>query len=235
MKGAHAWRSLLFVHWEVPVAALRPLIPPSLAIDTHEGKAYVGLVPFTMPMVKPFVPFPTPLAFSFHETNVRTYVRPAAGGGAPGVWFFSLDAASSLAVRAARWLFHLPYFRADMQLEQDDGVHVHYRSQRRWPPPTPATCDVRCKPGIPLGPAAPGTLAHFLVERYFLYSLSPRGALYQAQVHHEPYPLRAAELVSLDETLVAAAGIRRPDQIDAPILYCDGVDVTVSGPSRSPA
>lgn len=226
MRGAQHWRSLLFVHWRVPVAEVRPLIPTGLELDTYEGDAFVGLVLFTMPMVKPFVPFPG--AFAFHETNVRTYVRR---NGRPGVWFFSLDAASSLAVRAARFVFHLPYFRADMELVQR-GDEISYHSERRWPPPTPATCRVRCRIGENIGVAAAGTLEHFLVERYTLYSASPKGAILRGEVEHVPYPLRRAEVLELDESLLAAAGIRRPDEVVSPVLFSDGVDVEVRGPYR---
>jgi uncharacterized protein YqjF (DUF2071 family) len=253
MTGAHAWRSLLFVHWEIAAQDLRPLVAPGLDIDTFEGKAYVGLVPFTMPMVKPLARFPG--SFAFHETNVRTYVRR---NGTAGVWFFSLDAASSIAVRAARWLFHLPYFRASMTLaiqplphssqplphssqplphssqplpHSIDGADVRYHSERRWPQPTPARCDIHCRAGAPLGTAAAGTLAHFLVERYALFAATPAGKLVRADVHHAPYPLRGADIVSLDETLIAAAGVRRPDQFIETVLYSDGVDVTVTGPT----
>jgi uncharacterized protein YqjF (DUF2071 family) len=105
--GKQTWRDLLFVHWEVPVRVLRALVPPALAIDELEGRAYVGLVPFTMHDVR-FGPLPIP---DFLETNLRTYVHAE---GVPGVWFFSLDAQSALAVWGGRALFRLPYFRADM-------------------------------------------------------------------------------------------------------------------------
>jgi uncharacterized protein len=238
VTGAHAWRSLLFVHWEIPADELRPLIPPELTLDTFDGKAYVGLVPFTMPMVKPIAALPVSLAF--HETNVRTYVRH---GDRSGVWFLSLDAASTLAVWGARILFHLPYFRSDMTLDVDDdgdggggggggGGEVSYRSERRRPKATPAACALRCRRGALLGPAAPGTLAHFFVERYSLYSRTPRGQLTRGDVHHRPYQLRAAEIVTLEESLLAAAGLRRPAEVSGPVLFCDGVDVEVTGPHR---
>lgn len=226
MPGAQHWRSLLFVHWRIPLAELRPLVPTDLELDTYEGNAFVGLVLFTMPMVKPFVPFPG--GFAFHETNVRTYVRR---NGHPGVWFFSLEAASSLAVRAARFVFHLPYFRADMELIQRDH-EISYHSERRWPPPTPATCRVRCRVGDAIGTAAAGTLEHFLVERYTLYSASPKGAILRGEVEHLPYSLRRAEVLELDENLLAAAGMVRRDEIISPVLFSDGVDVKVRGPYR---
>src|SRR5262249_49930986 len=127
--GAQRWRALTFVHWEVSVDALRPLVPEPLAIDTFDGKAYVGLVPFTMTGVRPLRYLPAlPGLSAFHETNVRTYVH--LGGRDPGVWFFSLDAANTPAVWAARRFYHLPYWRSDMGLRRD-GSEVAYRSTRR--------------------------------------------------------------------------------------------------------
>ncbi len=130
--GRQSWRDLLFVHWEVPVEALRRLVPPSLSIDTLDGRAYVGLVPFTMRDVT----F-GPLRFAdFLETNLRTYVHT---GGVPGVWFFSLDAESALAVRGGRTLYRLPYHRARMECAL--GPTVQYRSRRRGPAAARASTD----------------------------------------------------------------------------------------------
>src|SRR5215213_4847795 len=106
------WHHLLFLHWEVPAAALQALLPPRLTLDTYEGKAYVGLVPFTLTGVRPILTPPLPWISSFHEINVRTYVH--LDGRDPGVWFFSLDASSMIAVAAARAAYHLSYFEADM-------------------------------------------------------------------------------------------------------------------------
>ncbi len=100
------WLHLLFLHWTAPAAALQRLLPAGLEVDVHEGRAYVSLVPFTIRGVRP------PL--SFHEVNLRTYVRCA--GGPPGVWFFSLDAASRLAVLGARAWYRLPYHHARMRM-----------------------------------------------------------------------------------------------------------------------
>jgi hypothetical protein len=137
------WRDLLFVHWPFEPQAVRPLIPPHLELDLVDGKAYVGLVLFTMTGVRP-VGLPAVAGISsFHETNVRTYVRVADCD--PGVWFFSLDAASAIAVRLARWLFYLPYHYARMFLEHEVTSEAHLRSFTRGrgigqvpcPPPTP--------------------------------------------------------------------------------------------------
>lgn len=100
------WAYLLFLHWPVPVSLLRPLVPSRLTIDTFGGQAYVGLVLFTMTGVRPVLLPAAPCLSNFHETNVRTYVH--LDGKDPGVWFFSLDAANSVAVKLAQWLFKLP-------------------------------------------------------------------------------------------------------------------------------
>jgi uncharacterized protein YqjF (DUF2071 family) len=213
------WAELLFLHWAVPETMLRPLIPPGLEIDTFEGNAYIGLVPFTMTGVRPklFPPFP-PLS-NFHETNVRTYVH--FRGRDPGVWFFSLDAANSLAVRIARAWYKLPYHFAKMQMTYVADLSrpiqwIDYATERLWPAPTPAHCQVRYAPLGPVAPAQVGTLEHFLAERYILYTCS-QGKLFSGQVHHAPYPLQTAQFARLEETLLAAAGIQRPDE--APLAH----------------
>jgi uncharacterized protein YqjF (DUF2071 family) len=143
---------------------------------------------------------------SFHEVNVRTYVHQ--DGREPGVWFLSLDASSPLAVLIARTTYHLPYRFARMSLTRGPQGEVRYSSERRWPGPTPAACALRYWPSGPAAPAAKGSLEHFLAERYVLYA-ERRGHLLRGRVHHPPYPLQAAEFADLDESLLAAAGVRR--------------------------
>jgi uncharacterized protein YqjF (DUF2071 family) len=225
------WRELLFLHWEIRPDRLRPLVPPQLELDLFEGRAYVGLVPFTMTGVRPVGVPPIPGLSSFHETNVRTYVHHA--GRDPGVWFFSLDAANLLAVHLARGWFHLPYFHARMFLEReiaarrDDALTIVYAGVRCRPGPLPASYSIRVTIANGVHPAEPGTLEHFLVERYILYTLS-RYRLYQGHVHHCPYPLRPARILSIEETLLAAAGLVRPQSL--PLAhYASGVNVEVFG------
>ena len=217
------WAELLFLHWEVPAEALAARLPPGLTLDTFEGKAYVGLVPFTMTGVRPVWAPPVALLSNFHETNVRTYVHVA--GRDPGVWFFSLDAANSIAVRIARALWKLPYHRARMSLRRD-GDAVDYASERLWPGPVPAAISVRYTPRGPVTPAVPGTLEHFLAERYILYAYA-RGRLFRGRVHHAPYPLQRADVPALDETLVAAAGIEIPTNVPPLAHYAREVRVHV--------
>lgn len=221
------WHHLLFLHWIVSIEQLRPLVPPDLELDTFDKNAYVGLIPFTMTGVRPpFAPPLGPLSRS-HEVNVRTYVH--FRGADPGVWFFSLDAANPLAVVGARALFKLPYFLARMHLREQAGA-IDYFSERQLAGPRPAVCRVRYRSLDAPSPAVPGTLAHFLVERYALYARSG-GRLYRGRIHHLPYPLQSAEVPSLDESLIAAAGIRHPSA--EPLMhYARHVHVEVFGLQR---
>lgn len=230
------WRHLLFAHWPVDVAAMRALVPAELEIDTFEGRAWVGLVPFTMEDVSPrFVPrFPGGVrgVTDFHECNVRTYVHPRgmkddpAANGSAGVWFFSLDAASRIAVWGARRFFGLPYFNARMHLQRDGDV-IDYRVERAGvtePPEHAPSLHCRWRALEALPPSQPGEIAHFLTERSSLYAMK-RGHLHRGRIAHKPWPLRRAELLSLDDSLIAAAGIGI-DQSQPPLLHhTDALDV----------
>ena len=224
------WHHLAFLHWEVPRAELQALIPPELTVDVFEGKAYVGLVPFTLTGVRPILLPPLPGVSSFHEINVRTYVHRE--GRAPGVWFFSLDANSRVAVEAARAAYKLPYFHSeiDFAASREPMPEVDFTSRRDdGRGPSPAHAQIRYAPVEgPVTASKPGTLEHFLVERYILYSTDDSHTLHRARVHHPPYPLQKAEVRALDETLIWAAGIRRPDSV--PIRhYAREVNVKVYG------
>lgn len=255
------WRHLLFAHWPVPVAAVRALVPTELEIDTFDGCAWVGLVPFTMEDVSPrFLPrFPWRGVMDFHECNVRTYVYPRGRSDDPslhGVWFFSLDAASRLAVWGARRFFGLPYFNARMHLRRDDEVIDYFVERTESDPRSVARrrsseliaaareragvrepsgrapslhCRWRALEALP--PSQPGELAHFLTERFCLYAMKG-GHLHRGRITHAPWPLRRAELLSLEDSLVAAAGID-VDQSREPLLhYADVLDVRVWWPER---
>jgi uncharacterized protein YqjF (DUF2071 family) len=224
--GHQEWRRLLFLHWSVPAEALRPLVPRCLSLDTYGGTAYVGLVPF---FVQAASPLRAARAFGleFLETNVRTYVH--VGGRDPGVYFFSLDAASLLAVLGARVAFGLPYFHARMQERRAIG-EVEY-SMRRFSGTQPAMY-VRYQTGVSIGSAQPGTLEHFLIERYLLHV--QRGpTLWTVQVHHRPYPLQQARLVEARDQLVGAAGITVPNELPL-VHYATGVDVEIIAPRILP-
>ncbi len=230
--GYQSWRKLLFVHWRVPAADIAKLLPQELTVDTFDGDAWVGLVPFTMHGIRPRWAPAIPGISNFHETNVRTYVH--CNGAKPGVWFFSLDATQSLAVRIARWKWHLPYFRSSLGLSRE-GDLVRYQGTRHWPEPSNASYTLDAKvdsalaslPGeIEDGLAVPGSLTHFLAERYYLYSQAKNGSIYRGQVSHAPYQLQEAQLEHLCESLLATAGIEATNA-PANVLYSEGVDTKI--------
>ncbi len=197
------WTDLLFAHWPVAPDVLRPLLPSSLTVDTFEGEAWVGVVPFHMSNVRPRGLPPIPWVSSFHELNVRTYVRI---GRRAGVWFFSLDASNPLAVRAARAAVHLPYYDAMMHMSGAADGTVVYHSERTHRGATAAAFDATYRPEGPVFHAPPGTLEHFLVERYELFVASRRG-LRHVKIAHPPWPLQRASARIERNTMTAAAGI----------------------------
>jgi len=214
------WGKLLFLHWPVPEDVIRPLIPGRLQLDTFEGRTWVGLIPFTMWDIRP-VFFPAlPLMSGSHELNVRTYVHL---DGVPGVWFLSLDAGNPLFVWGARMTFHLPYFHACMRLEQRADA-IHFRSQRRDLSAPGAQFEAAWSPGEALPPAQPGSLEFFLIERYCLYA-ERRGHLYRARIHHHPWALRRATLLSLSSTMIESHGLPTPS--GAPLLHAQAEPLRV--------
>jgi uncharacterized protein len=186
---AQSWHDLLFAHWPVDAAKLRALIPEKLAIDTFEGQAWLAVVPFRMSGVRLRWTPAAPWLSAFPELNVRTYVTR---DGKPGVWFFSLDAGNSLAVAIARDWFHLPYFRARMRCSERDGW-IEYTSERTHSRAPTAVLKGRYRPVSPSNISRPGSLEHFLTERYCLYSVDGRGRIIRGEIHHPPWPLQRAE------------------------------------------
>ncbi len=182
------WCDLLFAHWPVPSSLVKPLIPAELQVDEYEGTSWIGIVPFRMENVafRPLPPIPGLSAFP--ELNVRLYVTHR---GRPGVWFLSLDAGNMVAVWAARRFFHLPYFRAEMQLQRE-GESVAYRSRRLGGSTLPRF-EARYTPIGPMYEATVGSLEHWLTERYCLYTMDDRGGLHRGEIHHQPWPLQPAE------------------------------------------
>lgn len=217
--GYQTWRDLLFLHWPVSTAKVQKLLPPSLTVDTFDGTAYIGIVPFAMENVKPWW-LPKAFAFNFLETNLRTYVHH---NGRPGVYFFSLEAASWLAVQAARWGWQLPYYYAGMRMDRkDDDIEYELLRHGRHKAYFRAHYTI----GDKLGPSQPGTLEHFLLERYLLFTQKGRKLLC-GQVHHKPYPAFLAHPREVQEELVAAAGL--PATQGPPTLahFSPGVDVDI--------
>lgn len=217
--GYHCWSDLLFIHWRLPAEEVAPLIPPQLTLDTWQGDAWVGLVPFQMSGVRPWW---WPRGAAFLETNVRTYVH--FRGRDPGVWFFSLEANHRLAVRVARACWHLNYHAAQMSFTRE-GHLLSYASRRRAASHSTSHIVARVRPATPARQAESETLEHFLVERYLLYSVGA-GRLWRGQVHHRPYCLQSAEIVDLEESLLAASGIH-VTQAPCHLLYSRRVEVEV--------
>jgi uncharacterized protein YqjF (DUF2071 family) len=201
------WCDLAFLHWPVSASTLRSLVPASLEVDTYDGFAWVGVVPFRMEGVRLRGAPPLPTTHAFPEINVRTYVRAA---GRAGVWFFSLDAASRLAVRGARFLYNLPYFDAEIVVATE-GDLVSYDSRRVHQGAPDARFAATYQPAGEVYEAAPGTLDHFLVERYCLFMFDDRRGLGLLDIDHQPWPLQRAGTKIAVNTMAAAAGVRLPE------------------------
>jgi uncharacterized protein YqjF (DUF2071 family) len=219
------WRHLGFLHWPLPPEAIARRLPPGLDVDTFGGVAYLGIVPFTIPLTHAAFVAGLPLAPAFHEINLRTYVHRA--GRDPGVWFFSLDAASLLAVAGARVAYRLPYFRAWIGMAERRG-EITYDARRRSSA-VDARFRCRYRPTGPAAPATPGTLEFFLAERYLLYAATARG-LRTARVFHRPYLLQTAEVADLDQTLTSAAGLSIDPHAPPLAHYAREVDVAIFRP-----
>ena len=207
------WTNLAFLHWPVDPAIVRPLVPAQLSLDTFDGQAWVGVVPFRMEDTRVRFTPAVPGLSEFPELNVRTYVRV---GDRAGVWFFSLDAGNPVAVRGARWLYNLPYFDAEMSIEAR-GEGVAYRSERVHRDAPPARFRAVYEPVGPVYMATPGTLDHFLVERYCLFNVDRNGDAGFMDIHHHPWPLQPATASIELNTMTLAAGIPLPDA--APLVH----------------
>jgi uncharacterized protein YqjF (DUF2071 family) len=220
-----SWNKLLFMHRRVPVEALLDIIPERLEIDTYGDTAWIGITPFTVEDARPpFLP-PIPWLSDFHEINVRTYVHL---DGVPGVWFFSLDANSLAAVAGAQALFHLPYRYADISMEHHDD-RIDY-SSHRTDESSPAMFRASWKIGEEIGPARPGSIEFFLVERYCLYA-ADGDKLYRSRIYHEPWQLRKAEFLHCESTMIEAQGI--PVQKEKVLLhYSEGVKAEIWAPEE---
>ena len=221
--GTQRWSQLLFMHWPVPVSAIEAMLPGDLAVDTSHGSAWVGIVCFRLGAIQPrgwpLVCFP-----SFLEVNVRTYVVGPAG---PGVWFASMDAASTTAVLATRWKWNFNYQRAHIRSHASHGDFTLH-SQRCWPDRGQAVLNVQARIG---GPCEAAELDNFLIERYAYYCVDKRGDLMCGKVAHAPYALQCAEVLALDQSLLGAAGVR-VDGLPEHARYCAGVRSTVYPPGK---
>jgi uncharacterized protein YqjF (DUF2071 family) len=207
------WRDTLFLHWPVDAGALRALIPRDLELDVMEGSAWASIVAFSIAGARARG-VPARLALRrFGEVNVRTYVT---GGGTPGVWFLSLDAASALTVHAGRRALHLPYYDARIETtwNHDSCAYRLDRTDARAPA---ARFAARARMTNGERTALAGSLEHRLVERYSFFTVDRRGRTVRGDVLHAPWPLRDANATVAENTLLAAAGIATPAA--APLVH----------------
>jgi uncharacterized protein len=206
------WHDLLFAHWRVDRSELRSKVPPAFELDLFWGEAWIGIVPFHMTNVAPRGVPSLPWVSEFPELNVRTYVRV---GDRPGIYFFSLDAGSTVAVHTARTLLNLPYHAASMVVSRTQTGGVEYDSSRSSDP----TAEFRGR-YAPIGSpfvADKGSLEYFLTERYCLYHVNHQGVPYRLEIHHPPWPLQGAEAQLTRNTMADVNGFHLPDQ--PPLLH----------------
>ncbi len=222
----HHWDTLTFLHWRFDPDAVQRLLPPGLEVEVRDGAAWVGLVPFFMRVGFPGVGS-LPWVSRFCETNVRTYVRDAAGRS--GIWFFSLDASRLAAVIMARTTYRLPYFWSRMEL-RSQGSTIRYDCTRWWPGPRGASSRVSITIGDRYAPEELTEFDHFLTARWILFSVAGKRRRF-AKAQHSPWPLfRAVATVCHDE-FVQATGL--PANTDPPIVhYSPGVEVRIGRPER---
>lgn len=227
MTRGHAmtqtWGELLFLHWKYDAEVVQATLPKGLKVDTHDGAAWLGVVPFYMRKVRPrFLPSVPWISF-FLELNVRTYVRDEQGR--PGVWFYSLDCNQPLAVWTARTFFHLPYQHAAMKAVKAEDGTVRYHCRRRGHREA-AQYEYRLDEAATT--VEPGTLEFYLVERYLLFADSPVG-LRSGRVHHVPYPVSNVRLDKWSTTPLLQAGFADPGREPDHVCGSRGVDVRIYG------
>ncbi len=223
------WRDLLFAHWPVAAETVADRLPAGLSVDTHDGDAYLGVVPFVMSEIGPRG---LPVGLGFGELNLRTYVTV---DGRPGVYFFNLDADDRIGVFLARTLFRLPYYRAEMTVEtagEGTGREVRFRSRRRSATAAPARFEATYGPTGSFSTPDPGSLPAFLTERYRFYTTDDDGRLYRGEIDHEPWRLAPGRLESRENTLFAANGFDRPAG-DPLVHFAAPIDVTAGRVRRA--
>jgi uncharacterized protein YqjF (DUF2071 family) len=219
--GRQRWNDLLFLHWKVDPQIVQATLPTGLIVDTYQGAAYLGIVPFFMERVRPRWLPPVPGLSWFQELNVRTYVHDEQGR--PGVLFYSLDCNQPIAVWIAQRAFHLPYFHARMSATRT-VKQVDYHCQRKdWPE---AGLDFSWRMPGETREAVPGSLEFFLVERYYLFTSTPDGQLYSGQVHHRPYRICDAEVLAHSTVPATQAGFHITGE-PVSALGAEAVDVSI--------
>jgi len=224
------WEDLLFAHWPVDPDRVEARLPEGLTVATHDGDAYLGVVPFVMQSIGPRW---APVGLSFGELNLRTYVRgtgpdAASADGEHGVYFFTLDADDRLGVTIARSLFRLPYYRATMTVDRA-GDRVAFRSRR---PDGSATFAAAYGPDGDRSAPEAGSLAAFLTENYRFYTADDRGRLWYGDIDHPPWELAPARVDIVTNELFAVNGFEHP--AGEPVChYSPRVRVTAGRPHRA--
>lgn len=212
------WNDLLFAHWPLPVGVLAPLLPEGLQVDTFHGSGWLGVAPFWIDRIKvrgvPLVA----RAMNFPALSLRTYVCDQRTG-TPGVYFFSLDAGSLLAVAAAHIFYRLPYHWAEMRMEQRSEREFAFYSRRRL-----SSQEVVFKaryrglgPTQRLAEGRAGTLESFLMERHCMFTHNQSGEPIRANIHTAAWPLEEAEAQIERNDLASSLGIKLPDH--EPVLH----------------
>ena len=222
------WMELTFLHWAVDAARVAPLMPRGVQPDVFDGVSYIALVPFSMQRIGLFGAPAVPFFGSFSETNVRVYGVDEQGRR--GVVFCSLEASRLVTVAVTRVATGLNYLWAKMAMERD-GDRVSYTTRRRWPGPRGLASNVVVRVGEPIEPTP---LEQFLTARWGLFLPDRRGRTRYWPNEHPAWPLQAATLEHLDDSLLAAAGFPElADQAPCSVLYSAGVHVRF-GPRRQP-
>lgn len=229
---AQGWHDLTAVHWRYDPAIVQRLLPAGFTVDTFDGSAWVGMIPFHMHRVRfPHLPAFGPLS-TFPETNIRTYLVDPAGRRA--VWFCSLDITRLITALVARASYRLPYCWAEMSIEgrgegRAEGTERTYTSRRRWPKGE-ASSRTRVRIGTAIAPEEISELDHWLTARWALGTTFGKQLMW-ADVDHAAWPIHHAELLEVDQTLLAAAGLPDPEG-DPIVRWSPGVEVRIALPSR---
>lgn len=197
------WRALTFLHWAYEPAVIRRLLPEGVELDTFNGAAWIGLTPFLLANLHPPLMPAVPWLSSFPEMNVRTYVK--GRDGKPGIWFFTLEADRMAAVLGARMSYRLPYRWARMRVREQEGI-VSYQSDR-FAPFGKGRARIAVRPGARM---EAGQFDNFLTARYRLYTRAGK-RIGHADIEHEPWPLRSADVVQFEQDVVEHSGVPKPD------------------------
>lgn len=220
-----SWLELLFLHWTYDPVELQSFLPKGLYIDTYKGEGYIGVIPFFMNNIKPAFFGKTIPGINFYELNVRTYVYDERG--VPGVWFFSLDVSNWLAAKIGRIFFHLPYYYSGFNVKHNQSNEwIDYQCKRHE---RSKSASFIYKRGDLKGLANLETLEFFLLERYHFFSTNKQGELFQTSVHHAPYQIYEAEVISWSEQPLLWNGLKLENKNPVHQMIVKDVHVNIYG------